>query len=60
MLSTFTFDDLGGKSRFTVCWWPHHGSEEECNVFASDAMRAGMTQGWTGAMDQLDSYLKSL
>ncbi len=60
MLSTFTFDDLGAKSRFTVRWLPHKASEEERDVFNSDAMRAGMTQGWSGTMDQLEAYLKSL
>ncbi len=61
MLSTFTFDDLGtNKSRFTVRWEPHKATEEEREVFNSDAMRAGMTQGWSGTMDQLETYLKSL
>jgi len=60
MLSTFTFDDLGpNKSRFTVRWSPHKATEEEREVFNSDAMRAGMTQGWSGTMDQLESYLAS-
>jgi uncharacterized protein YndB with AHSA1/START domain len=61
LLSTFTFDDLGPKrSRFTVRWTPHKATEEEREVFNSDAMRVSMTQGWGGTMDQLESYLASL
>jgi uncharacterized protein YndB with AHSA1/START domain len=60
MLSTFTFDDLGKRSRFTVRWAPLNATEEEREVFNSDAMRAGMTQGWNGTMDQLAAYLKTL
>ncbi len=60
MLSTFAFDDLGQKSRFTVRWTPHKATDEEREVFSSDAMRISMTQGWSGTMDQLESYLASL
>ncbi len=57
MLSTFNFDDLGETSRFTVCWSPHNATEEERKTFDSEQMRASMTQGWTGTMDQLADYL---
>jgi uncharacterized protein YndB with AHSA1/START domain len=60
MLSTFTFDDLDTRSRFTVRWTPHNATQEEREVFNSDAMRAGMTQGWSGTMDQLEEYLRAL
>jgi uncharacterized protein YndB with AHSA1/START domain len=60
MLSTFTFGDLGGKSRFTVRWSPHKATDEEREVFNSDAMRISMTQGWGGTLDQLEAYLKSI
>jgi uncharacterized protein YndB with AHSA1/START domain len=60
MLSTFTFEDVGGKTRFTVRWSPHKATDEEREVFNSDAMRVSMTNGWSGTMDQLESYLASL
>jgi uncharacterized protein YndB with AHSA1/START domain len=60
MLSTFPFDDLGAKSRFTVRWTPHNATEEEREVFDSDSMRASMTQGWSGTMDQLEEYLRTV
>jgi len=61
MLSTFTFDDLGpNKSRFTVRWTPNKATDEEREVFNSDAMRISMTQGWSGTMDQLETYIASL
>jgi uncharacterized protein YndB with AHSA1/START domain len=55
MLSVFTFEDLGGKTRFTVRWTPHNASEEERKTF--DAGHASMTQGWGGTMEQLAAYL---
>ena len=55
MLSIFTFDDLGGKTRFTVRWTPHNATEEEHKTF--DAGHASMTQGWSGTMEQLEAYL---
>src|SRR4051812_23991288 len=29
MLSTFTFEDVGGKTKFTVRWSPHNATAEE-------------------------------
>jgi uncharacterized protein YndB with AHSA1/START domain len=55
MLSTFTFEDAGGKTKFTVRWAPHNPTEEERNTF--DAGHASMTQGWSGTMEQLEAYL---
>ncbi|HEY2754524.1 MAG TPA: SRPBCC domain-containing protein [Pseudolabrys sp.] len=56
MLSTFTFEEQpGGKTKFTVRWAPHNPTEEETNVF--EAGRDGMTQGWSGTMEQLAAYL---
>jgi len=57
MLSVFSFDEEGGKTRFTVRWQPHNATEEERSIFESDAMRVSMQQGWTGTLDQLESYL---
>ena len=55
MLSVFTFEDLGGKTRFTVRWAPHNASEEERKTF--DAGHDSMRQGWGGTMEQLAAYL---
>jgi len=58
MLSTFTFEELpGGKTKFTVQWTAYQAAEAELAVFNSDKSRASMTNGWTGTMDQLESYL---
>ena len=57
MLSVFTFEDLGGKTRFTIRWAPYNASEEERKTF--DAGHASMTQGWGGTMEQLAAYLAS-
>lgn len=56
MLSTFTFEEKGGKTTFTIRWIPYNATEEERQTF--DKGRAGMTQGWTGTLDQLDTFLK--
>ncbi len=56
MLSTFTFEELpDGKTKFTVRWAMHNASAEEQKTF--DSSHDGMTQGWSGTMDQLDAYL---
>jgi uncharacterized protein YndB with AHSA1/START domain len=55
MLSTFTFEDVGGKTKFTVRWAPHDATEEERKVFA--AGKDGMHQGWSGTFEQLAAYL---
>ena len=55
MLSVFSFEDLGGKTKFTVNWSPLNATEEERATFA--AGHGSMTQGWTGTMDQLAAYL---
>ncbi len=55
MLSTFTFEDIRGKTKFTVRWSPHNATPEEQAAF--DAGHASMTGGWTGTMDQLEAYL---
>jgi uncharacterized protein YndB with AHSA1/START domain len=59
MLSTFTFEDLGGgKTKFTVNWRAYNATEEEMAVF--DNSRAGMQQGWSGTMENLEAYLAKL
>lgn len=58
MLSTFSFEDApGGKTELTVRWQTLDATPEEQATFDSDQSRVGMTNGWTGTMDQLDAYL---
>ena len=58
MLSTFTFEDVAhGKTKFTVRWQALDATPEEQATFDSDQSRAGMTNGWSGTMDQLEAYL---
>ena len=55
MLSTFSFEEEGGKTRFTVRWSPLNASEEERATFI--AGHASMQQGWGGTLDKLAAYL---
>lgn len=58
LLSTFTFEDApGGKTKFTVNWQTYQASDIEQAMFDSDQARQSMTNGWTGTMDQLETYL---
>jgi uncharacterized protein YndB with AHSA1/START domain len=55
MLSTFRFDDEGGRTRLTVQWSLMEANEAERETFEN--AREGMKQGWSGTMDQLADYL---
>jgi len=56
MMSVFSFEDQpGGKTKFTVRWWPHNPTAEERKTF--DEGHASMNQGWSGTMEQLEAYL---
>lgn len=55
MLSIFSFEEEGGKTRFTVRWSPLNASEEERAAFA--AGHASMQQGWGGTLDKLAAFL---
>ena len=55
MLSTFTFEDVGGKTKITIRWAPHNATDEERKTF--DSGHDSMRQGWGGTMDQLAAYL---
>src|SRR5215213_8710895 len=55
MLSVFSFEEEGGKTRFTVRWTPLNAGEEERATFAVG--HASMTQGWGGTLDKLAAYL---
>lgn len=59
MVTTFTFEQLpDGKTRFTTRWQPLNATEEEKKTFADnhDSMRGG----WTGTLDQLETYLTKI
>jgi uncharacterized protein YndB with AHSA1/START domain len=56
MLSVFSFEDEGGKTRFTVRWSPLNATEQERATFA--AGHASMQQGWGGTLDKLATYLE--
>jgi uncharacterized protein YndB with AHSA1/START domain len=56
MITTFAFEDLGGgKTRLTTTSMAFDATEAEHAVF--DAHHDSMTQGWTGTLDQLETYL---
>jgi uncharacterized glyoxalase superfamily protein PhnB/uncharacterized protein YndB with AHSA1/START domain len=55
MLSTFLFAEHVGATTFTVRWSPLDANPAERASF--EAGRAGMQQGWTGTLDQLEAYL---
>ena len=54
-LSTFLFEDIGGKTKFTLRWEPINASAEEIATF--NAAHTAMAGGWTGTMSQLAEYL---
>ena len=55
MLSTFLFEEQGGKTQLTIKWTPLNATEEERATFA--AGHASMNQGWSGTLDKLAAYL---
>ena len=58
MMTTVTFTERAGRTTLTVRWAPISPSEAEARAF--EAGRASMQQGWTGTMEMLAEYLKSL
>jgi len=55
MLSIFSFEDVGGKTKVTIEWSPLNPTDEERQTFI--AGMDSMKQGWGGTMDQLADYL---
>jgi uncharacterized protein YndB with AHSA1/START domain len=55
MLSTFRFDDEGGRTRLAVQWSLMQATKAERETFEN--AREDMKQGWTGTMDQFADYL---
>lgn len=58
MLSTLTFAEQDGKTTLTIRWSPYKATEAELKTFEQG--RQGMQQGWTGTLDELDTYLKKM
>ncbi len=58
MLSTTTFSDDGSKTIMTVSWVPYNSDAASIATF--DGARDGMTGGFKGMMDTLETYLESL
>ncbi len=59
MLTEVTFTAEGeDQTRVTVIWEPYGDATSE-EIAAFIKARGGMTQGWTGSFDKLDSYLET-
>lgn len=58
MLSTFSLETEGERTKLTIVWLPINATDEECATFT--AAKDGMKQGWDGTLDQLAEYLASL
>ena len=56
--STTTLTEQGDQTLLTLTWVAHEASAEEMALF--DAGHASMTQGWSGNLDVLESYLSLL
>lgn len=58
MLTTVRFEAEGpNQARITIQWEPHgNATPEELDTFRK--ARGGMTQGWTGSFDKLESALE--
>lgn len=55
MLTTLTFEDVGGKTRLTTTSVALNASDAERATFSAN--HNSMTQGWTGTLDQLEAHL---
>ncbi|MBC3873980.1 SRPBCC family protein [Undibacterium flavidum] len=60
MLTTVQFtEETPDRTRVTVTWEPHGAvTAEELETFMK--ARGGMTMGWTGSFDKLESHLETL
>jgi len=57
-LSTTTLTEKDGKTTMRLEWSAYNATAEEQATF--DASHDSMTQGWSGTMEALDAYLKTL
>lgn len=59
MLTTMTFADAAaGKSSFSVTWTPIYPTDEELKAF--EGGHESMRNGWTGTLDKLAEYVRTL
>jgi uncharacterized protein YndB with AHSA1/START domain/DNA gyrase inhibitor GyrI len=58
MLTTVTFLTLGDQTRVTLEWIPLSDQPEEIETFNS--AHEGMKMGWTGSLDTLEEFIKTL
>jgi uncharacterized protein YndB with AHSA1/START domain len=58
LLTTVTFDEVGGKTKLRLTWEPHEATEAEIACFA--AALAGMHKGWAAGMEILAEILAEL
>jgi uncharacterized protein YndB with AHSA1/START domain len=58
ILSTVLFTEQNGKTILTITGTPINATNEEIKTFVDNF--AGMQQGWSGTMAQLDEYLAKL
>jgi uncharacterized protein YndB with AHSA1/START domain len=57
MLTTVHFtEESPNQTRVTVTWEPYGNATPE-EISAFEKMRAGMTLGWTGSFDKLESIV---
>ncbi|HWD20662.1 MAG TPA: SRPBCC domain-containing protein [Verrucomicrobiae bacterium] len=58
LLSTITFTEEAGQTLVTITWTPWGSTENEIRTFNEN--HASMQGGWTGTLDRLQEYLKTL
>jgi uncharacterized protein YndB with AHSA1/START domain len=55
MLSTVTFEDLGGTTKLTINWIPLDPDDAEADTFNN--AQGNLAMGFKGSFDQLENYL---
>lgn len=58
LMTTVTFEDIGGKTALRLTWVPHQATEAEL-AFFKGAME-GLGQGWSSGMEALAALLEEL
>ena len=59
MLTTIVFEDADGQTKMTLKWETlPSANDDERGTFA--AAHDGMTMGWGGSLDKLETYLKTV
>lgn len=58
LLTTVTFEDVGGGTKMRLTWAPHEASDAEIACFA--AAMEGIGKGWGAGMDLLAELLEEL